>query len=108
MPALEGLSQRNKVSGLGLYAGILRRNDRIGAAVAALRLVLIERLADRLPRRRPVILTVVVMQIDGTARLVHRDGVEAQPHETPHGRRLIETVSAGVIGDDGGRSDARG
>ena len=85
-PAFEGLSQGNKVSGFGCYAVILRRDNSVGAAVAALGLVPVERLAHRLPCRGPIILALVVVEIDGPAGLIEGNGVEAQAHEAAQGR----------------------
>src|ERR1035438_6265782 len=57
-PALEIPAEGNEVSGFRANAGILGRDDGVRAAMTALRLILIEGLAHRLPRSGPVIAVI--------------------------------------------------
>jgi len=100
-PVLEGLAERHEVRGLGRDAGVLALHDRVGHAVAALRLVLVEGLGDGLPGGRPEIAGGFVAQVKLAARLVHRDAVETHPQEATGGAALVERIAAGVVGDDG-------
>ncbi len=100
-PVLEGLSQGDEVRGLGRNAFVARLEDGIGCAVAAGGLVLVEWLAHRLPRGRPVIAIGLVPQVEVAPRLIHRDAVEEQAQEAPARARFVEAIATRVVGDDG-------
>ncbi len=76
VPNFELLTLRHEVESLCLDIAILGRDLRIGGTVAALALVFIERFAHRLPRARPEVFRLAVVQVDVATRLVQWHVVE--------------------------------
>src|SRR5574344_671714 len=101
VPVFEVLIERHEVGGGGLDAAVLALDYGVAGAEARGGLVLLEGLADGLPRGRPVVAAGLVAQVELAARHVHRDGVVAVAQEAAGGRRAGEAVATGVVGDDG-------
>ena len=100
VPHLELLSLRHEVESLCLDVAILRRDLRISGTVAALALVLVEWFAHRLPRARPEVFRLAVVQIDVAAWLIQRNVVELDSQEASLNRRAEERITSRVVGDD--------
>src|SRR5262249_8738375 len=99
-PVFEGLTQRDEVRRVHPDAGVFRADQRVRRSVAASRLILIERLAYRLPARAPEIAALAIAQVKVAARLIQRHRVAAQPKKAMLRRTLVEAVAARVVGDD--------
>ena len=97
-PYLIGSADGNIICDLRRDAGIVCGNHGISCAVAADALVGIQRLAYRLPGGRPVVLGVVVTQVDVASRQRHH-GVEPETADSAVCARLDKAVAGSVVRD---------
>ena len=65
--------------------------------MAALTLVLIKRLTNRLPGCRPEVSVFHIAQVKVTSGLIHRNGIKAQTQKTSLGTRFIKTVTTRIV-----------
>ena len=86
------------ISDFGGNAGIVCGNYGVSGTVAADALVRIQRLAYRLPCSRPVILGVVIPQVNVASGQCHH-GVEAETADSAVCTGLDKAVSGSVVGD---------
>ena len=97
-PYLIGSADGNIIGHFRGNAGIFRGNNGVSGTVAADALVSIQRLAHRLPGSRPVIVGVIVPQIDITAGQCHHR-VEAEPADSAVCAGLDKAVAGSVVGN---------
>ena len=99
-PALVIFSERNEVECFRFDAGIFRGNFCVGRTVTAFGFKILQRLADRLPACGPEVFALLVVEIQIPAGLIHGNNIETKPREPALCCRLVETVAAGIVGDD--------
>jgi hypothetical protein len=98
-PHLERLSGRHQVGGLHADPATARGDDGVPEAVAAG--VAVELTLGRLPARVPVVLGVVVADIQEAAANVERGVVVAVPDQPPEPGVAEERIPAGGVGQEG-------
>ena len=99
-PILEGLSQGNEICSIGVNSGIIGTDDGVSRAVTTYTLVLIERLSNRLPWSWPIILGIVISQIEISSGLIHGNRIETQAHESALCSWTIESITSRIVCDD--------
>jgi len=95
-PGAEG----DEIARLAGDVRVLRRDDRVAGAVAALAGERLRRLSHRLPGGAPDVVVVDVAQVDELAGHVGRRRVEAEAGEASLGGGAVECVAGGVVGDE--------
>ncbi|OQC46354.1 MAG: hypothetical protein BWX60_00536 [Candidatus Marinimicrobia bacterium ADurb.Bin030] len=89
--------QRHKISRLRQNIIIFRLDNGISRPVPTDGFKFVKWFANRLPGSRPIIMLVKVVDIKITPRLIHRNRIETQTHESPLRRRLKKTVATGIV-----------